>query len=84
VNFASTSSSTLLACQVAVPSIRCAGELYGDSIFCLPWMDDQQAVVRFSAHDEDFKYLKIERSKIESAREKYTFLEDRLTDYRRR
>jgi nitrilase len=70
--------------QLYFLSLNRAGELYGDSIFCLPWMDDQQAAVRFSAHDEDFKYLKIERSKIEAAREKYTFLEDRLTDYRRR
>jgi len=68
--------------QLYLLSLNRAGEQYGDSIFCLPWMDEQQAAVRFAIHDEDFRYLKIERSKIEAAREQYTFLEDRLTDYR--
>ncbi|MFA9419969.1 MAG: carbon-nitrogen hydrolase family protein, partial [Gammaproteobacteria bacterium] len=70
--------------QLYFLSLNRAGELYGDSIFCLPWMDEQQVAVRFATHDEDFRYLKIERSKIEAAREQYTFLKDRLTDYRRR
>jgi predicted amidohydrolase len=70
--------------QLYLLSLNRAGEMYGDSIFCLPWMDEQQAAVRFAAHDEDFRYLEIERSKIETAREQCTFLADRLTDYRLR
>jgi nitrilase len=70
--------------QLYFLSLNRAGEMFGDSIFCLPWMDEQRAAVRFATHDEDFRYLKIERSKIETAREQYTFLKDRLTDYRKR
>jgi len=70
--------------QLYLLSLNRAGEQYGDSIFCLPWMDEHQPAVRFATHDEDFRYLKIDRSRIETAREQYTFLEDRLTDYRRR
>ena len=70
--------------QLYLLSLNRAGEQYGDSIFCLPWMDEQQPALHFATHDEDFRYLKIERCKIETARQQYTFLEDRLTDYRRR
>jgi nitrilase len=70
--------------QLYLLSLNRAGECYGDSIFCLPWMDEQQTAVHFAPHDEDFVYLDIERSKIEVARQQYTFLEDRLTDYRQR
>jgi nitrilase len=70
--------------QLYLLSLNRAGEWYGDSIFCLPWMDEQQTAVHFAPHDEDFVYLDIERSEIEAARQQYTFLEDRLTDYRSR
>jgi predicted amidohydrolase len=70
--------------QLYLLSLNRAGEKYGDSIFCLPWMDEQQPAVHFESHDEDFRYLDIERKKIKAAREEYTFLQDRLTDYRLR
>ena len=69
--------------QLYLLSLNRAGESYGDSIFCPPWMDDLETATRFATHDEDFRYLKVEHSKIEAARKQYTFLEDRLTDYRR-
>ena len=67
--------------QLYLLSLNRAGEQYGDSLFCLPWMDENQPEVHFSTHDEDFRYLQIERSSIDEAREKYTFLKDRLFDY---
>jgi predicted amidohydrolase len=68
--------------QLYLLSLNRAGEHYGDSICCPPWMDEQHPVTHFAAHDEDFQYLKIDRSKIEAARGQYTFLEDRLSEYR--
>jgi hypothetical protein len=64
-------------------SLNRAGEQYGDSLFCLPWMDKNQPEVHFSTHDEDFRYFQIERPGIDEAREKFTFLKDRLSDYSR-
>ena len=69
--------------QLYLLSLNRAGEQYGDSLFCLPWMDENQPEVHFSTHDEDFRYLQIERSSIDEARENYTFLKDRLSDYSR-
>jgi len=67
--------------QLYLLSLNRAGEYYGESIFCLPWMDDKHAEVNFSGHDEDFRYLQIERASIDRAREQYGFLKDRLDNY---
>jgi len=68
--------------QLYLLSLNRAGEHYGDSIFCPPWMDEDHPVTHFATHEEDFQYLIIDRSTIETAREQYTFLEDRLGEYR--
>ena len=67
--------------QLYLLSLNRAGERYGDSVLCLPWMDENQSEVHFSNHDEDFRYLKIERCRIAKARHQYSFLKDRLNDY---
>jgi len=67
--------------QLYLLSLNRAGKHYGDSVFCLPWMDENQPAINFSNHDEDFRYLDIQRSSIESARDQYGFLKDRLNDY---
>jgi predicted amidohydrolase len=67
--------------QLYLLSLNRAGKHYGDSVFCLPWMDENQPSVRFANHDEDFRYLNIERSNIDAARDQYSFLKDRLNDY---
>jgi predicted amidohydrolase len=68
--------------QLYLLSLNRAGEHYGDSIYCPPWMDEDHPATHFATHEEDFQYLTIDRSKIETAREQYTFLEDRLSEYR--
>ncbi len=68
--------------QLYLLSLNRAGEHYGDSIACLPWMDAEQPAVHFAPHAEDFRYIDIERGKIECARRDYTFLQDTLADYR--
>jgi len=67
--------------QLYLLSLNRAGRQYGDSIFCLPWMDERQTPFNFSVHGEDFQYFELNRSLIQQAREEYTFLQDRLDDY---
>jgi predicted amidohydrolase len=67
--------------QLYLLSLNRAGEDYGDSIFCPPWIDEDHPASHFSAHQEDFRYFTLDRQTISKTREQYTFLKDRLTDY---
>ncbi len=67
--------------QIYLLSLNRAGHQYGNSLFCLPWMDELNPATGFDSIAEDFRYLTIERSKIRQAREEYTFLADRFDDY---
>ena len=67
--------------QVYFLSLNRAGDSYGNSIFCLPWMDENLTPVTFPKHNELFKRIKITRTEIEFARENYNFLKDRLENY---
>lgn len=67
--------------QVFFLSLNRAGETYGNSVFCWPWMDENTAPLHFAATAEEFKFVKIEKRQLAQAREAYTFLGDRLDDY---
>jgi nitrilase len=67
--------------QVYGLSLNRAGDLYGDSIFCGPWVDEQHLPTRFPAHAESLAYVEVDLARIESVRRRYTFLADRLADY---
>jgi len=67
--------------QLYLLSLNRAGERYGNSIFCAPWMDDSQGATHFAAREEDFRLLAINRNDIISARRKYTFLKDKIGNY---
>ncbi len=67
--------------QIYLLSLNRAGNQYGNSLFSLPWMDDVNPATEFKSTGEDFRFLTIERSKIQRAREQYTFLTDRFDDY---
>ena len=67
--------------QLYLLSLNRAGADYGDSIFCPPWIDNDQPAGRFSAHIEDFRYFVLDRKTISKTREQYTFLKDKLADY---
>ncbi|WP_298848128.1 carbon-nitrogen hydrolase family protein [uncultured Ruegeria sp.] len=67
--------------QIYFLSLNRAGKTWGNSIFCLPWMDENIPPERFADTDEDFRYLSINREHLLKARENYTFLKDRLADY---
>jgi len=69
--------------QLYLLSLNRAGEQYGDSLFCLPWMDEQNPEVHYSTRDEDFRYFDIERGYIDKVREQYSVLRDGLSDYKK-
>jgi len=69
--------------QVYFLSLNRAGAYFGRSIFCAPWMDEDREPTIFSEHDEQFQRLTSLRSETEFARERYSFLKDRLKSYDR-
>ena len=61
-------------------SLNRAGSFYGRSIICPPWIDDRHPEIIF--HDEEvFRIITLSRAELESARDNYPFLRDRLPDY---
>ena len=69
--------------QVYFLSLNRAGADYGGSIFCPPWMDDDQPAQYFETTDEDFRYLELDPALLLDARSQYTFLKDRHLAYQR-
>lgn len=67
--------------QVYFLSLNRAGEHFGHSVFCQPWVDENSPPLVFDHHAEQLVMLTIERDQIITAREQYTFLQDRLPDY---
>lgn len=67
--------------QVYFLSLNRAGEHYGDSLFCYPWMDENHAPLAFPPHEEYFQLINLRSAEIKDARERYTFLSDRLASY---
>ena len=73
--------TVFLALVALAASCRCYQypQGIGDSIFCPPWIDDDQPASRLSVPNEDFRYFTPDRKTINKTREQYTFLKDRLT-----
>ena len=67
--------------QVFFLSLNRAGENYGNSIFCAPWVDENAPGVAFPQQDEMLQSLEIETDQIQDIRRKYTFLADRFESY---
>lgn len=67
--------------QVFLLSLNRAGQSYGNSLFCYPWMDDTSGPQPFAAHDEDFQYVVADKQRLHDARTEYTFLADRRDTY---
>ncbi len=68
--------------QVYLLSLNRAGDYYGSSIFCPPWMDQDRDPTVLSRH-EDFHFFEIDKSIIAQARETYPLQTDELEDYHR-
>ncbi len=69
--------------QIFFLSLNRAGQDYGSSLFCYPWMDETRGPQHFAAHDEDFRRIEIDRQQLREARANYTFLQDRWASYDR-
>jgi len=67
--------------QIYLLSLNRAGHSWGNSVFCLPWMDENTPPVRFSQTAEDFQLLTVSKQQRHQARQDYSFLKDRLADY---
>lgn len=67
--------------QVYLLSLNRAGENFGNSLFCGPWMDRQVPATEFPRFDEALLSLEVDPGRIESVRARYSFLADRLDDY---
>jgi nitrilase len=69
--------------QIFFLSLNRAGQDYGSSLFCYPWMDENIGPVNFDDRDEDLRLIEIHRHRQDDARETYTFLRDRRDSYDR-
>jgi nitrilase len=67
--------------QVFLLSLNRAGQDYGNSLFCYPWMDKNIGAQDFAEHDEEIRYIKIDPAPLSDARRTYTFLQDKWKDY---
>lgn len=67
--------------QVFILSLNRAGQNYGNSLLCHPWMDENQGPLHFAEFDEDFRHIAIDRHSLSEARQNYTFLLDRWDSY---
>lgn len=67
--------------QVFLLSLNRAGQHYGNSLFCYPWMDDTSGAEHFAAHDEDFRHIEVDAQRLHDARAQYTFLADQWESY---
>ncbi|MGB1010180.1 MAG: carbon-nitrogen hydrolase family protein [Thiolinea sp.] len=67
--------------QLYFLSLNRAGQHYGNSLFCQPWMDENQQPQAFPQHNECLKHLVLKRDEIIRARSNYSFLTDRLDTY---
>jgi len=68
--------------QIYLLSLNRAGADFGRSLFCGPWVDEESPAVAFPETDEAFVSLSVDPARIQSVRKQYSFLQDRLEDYR--
>lgn len=66
--------------QVYFLSLNRAGEAWGSSIFCPPWVDDETPANVFD-NAEEFRRLRVDPEVIRRVRSTYRFRAERLDDY---
>lgn len=67
--------------QIYLLSLNRAGENYGNSIFCTPWIDENNPGLRFPQTAEKFETIEVDAEVIERVRKTYSLLDDRVDDY---
>ena len=66
--------------QIYYLSLNRAGEAFGESIWCPPWIDDELAPDRFGTK-QAFRYFTVDSKIIDRVRDEYPFADDRLPEY---
>lgn len=66
--------------QVYFLSLNRAGQQWGNSIFCPPWLDEQSPVVRFG-EQEECSVIELRKDTLQAVRETYPITRNRLPDY---
>lgn len=66
--------------QIYWLSLNRAGEDFGGSIFCSPWVDENTPA-RVLGTAEECVYIELSAAEVEKVRKAYTFSADRLEDY---
>lgn len=67
--------------QIFLMSLNRAGQNYGNSLFCFPWMDERLGPLHFAEHGEDFQHINLARDQLSDARRTYPFLQDKWPSY---
>lgn len=66
--------------QIYWLSLNRAGENFGGSVFCTPWVDEDTPV-QVLGTAEQCLYIELQQAEIDRVRSDYTFTSDRLADY---
>ena len=61
-------------------SLNQAGEQFGNSIVCSPWVDETHPPIKFGV-DEEFKRIEMDMDELNRVRANYAFISDRRDDY---
>ena len=67
--------------QVYFLSLNRAGDHFGHSVFCKPWIDENNPPQTFDQHAEQLQFFTLEKEVLALARTQYTFIKDRLESY---
>jgi len=67
--------------QCFLLSLNRAGSHFGHSIFCDPWIDQNNPPELFNDEKEECRALTLDKAKLVDARANFTFLKDRLSHY---
>ena len=67
--------------QIFFLSLNRAGENYGNSLFCTPWMDENNQGLRFPQTAEKLQSIEVDANLIRGVRKNIPLLDDRIDDY---
>ena len=66
--------------QVHLLSLNRAGEMYGDSLFSPPWIEESHQPVKFG-RGETCRLLEVDMAYTKEVRQRYSYRQDRVGDY---
>ncbi|MGI9364791.1 MAG: carbon-nitrogen hydrolase family protein [Rhizobiaceae bacterium] len=67
--------------QTFLLSLNRAGDFFGESILCPPWVDEDNRETVFPSA-ETFRRIELDMTQLDQTRDRYPFLRDRLDDYK--